>query len=276
MKMFTLLAFFLISFSSYGKVVLVVLSGESKLTLQNGNIYKTGFYLNELMVPVMELIKNDYKLVFATPKGNPPSLDKDSDDPKYFTNKKEYLAAKKSLKDLNLLHEKNSPIESLEKINKNGVKGFSGIFVPGGHAPMIDLAFGKNLGEILKKFNKRNIPTALVCHGPVALLSTLKSPQSITLNKKKSDDWTYKGYKMTVFSDSEEDYAEKKKLNGKVPFYPESSLRRAGGKLVTEKNWVSNIVIDRELITGQNPASDIALVQSFIKMMESSTSSSGF
>ncbi len=270
MKKILVILLIAISFMAHSRSVLVILSSASQLELQNGQTFRTGFYLNELMIPVKELLHQDYKIVFATPDGKRPFLDKGSDHKKYFTSNKEYLAAKSTLKNLRLLDDEKSPIKSLKEIRKNFSQNqFSGLFIPGGHAPMIDLAFNKDLGEILKKFHQQKTPTALVCHGPVALLSALNNPTQVAFNKETSDDWIYKDYKMTVFSNQEESIAEKSKLKGKVKFYPESTLKRAGAKLVTKKNWKSNVIVDRELITGQNPASDIDLVKEFIKLMKS-------
>ena len=257
----TLLLFCFSIVPANAKSVLVILSGESTLILKNGKRFETGFYLNELMIPVMKLIENNYKLVFASPEGKIPSLDKSSDDPKYFANEREYKEAKELLGSLKILDKKNSPVVSLRQIRQKGIEEFTGLFVPGGHAPMVDLYKDRDLGKILKSFHESSRPTALVCHGPVALLSAMDK-------ESKNKKWPYKNYKMTVFSNDEEHTAETKKLKGKVPFYPEDALSKAGGKLLTRERWKANVVVDRELITGQNPASDRELAEIFIKKMK--------
>jgi putative intracellular protease/amidase len=239
------------------KTVLIILSGESELILKGNKSFKTGFFLNELMVPVIEMQKNAINLVFTTPSGNLPTLDKGSDDLSFFASKEEYRHAKSSLKDLGLL-ENAKIIKSFEEVKKMGLSMFDGIFVPGGHAPMVDLAKSKELGEILTHFNSEKKPTALVCHGPVALLSTVD----------KTKKWIYKDYKMTVFSNKEEKIAEKSKLKGLVPFYPETALKEAGANIQNGKEWQSNVVEHKELITGQNPSSDKALIAIFIKKLK--------
>lgn len=84
---------------------------------------------------------------------------------------------------------------------------------------------------------------------------------------KVKSNWIYKNYKMTVFSNAEEFIAQKSKLNGRVTYYPETVLKNAGGKLVIGKNWKANVVVDRELITGQNPSSDKVLVHKFLEKL---------
>ena len=81
--------------------------------------------------------------------------------------------------------------------------------------------------------------------------------------------WTYQGYKMTVYSEQEEIYTENKKMKGKVPFYPTSILENAGATLEQSKAWKSNVVKDRELITGQNPMSDEKFIETFLKALSS-------
>jgi len=60
-------------------------------------------------------------------------------------------------------------------------QSYAAVFVPGGHAPMVDLVRDKDLGKILLSFHETRRPTALICHGPMALLSTL--PQTETFDK---------------------------------------------------------------------------------------------
>ena len=48
-----------------------------------------------------------------------------------------------------------------------------------------------------------------------------------------------------------------------MPFHVEQALQIAGGKMIVEGMYSSHVVRDRELITGQNPASDIARAKEF-------------
>lgn len=51
--------------------VLVLLSSEHQLPLQDGKRYATGYYLNEFGVPADQLLKAGYKLVLVTPRAMP-------------------------------------------------------------------------------------------------------------------------------------------------------------------------------------------------------------
>ncbi|NUL20259.1 type 1 glutamine amidotransferase domain-containing protein, partial [Agrobacterium tumefaciens] len=64
--------------------VLVVLSDEGQLELKNKQVFKTGFYLNELMQPTKMLLDAGHTVIFATPKGKAPTLDESSNNAMYF------------------------------------------------------------------------------------------------------------------------------------------------------------------------------------------------
>ena len=51
------------------------------------------------------------------------------------------------------------------------------------------------------------------------------------------------------------------RFGGKALFYPDLALRTAGGDLSVLAPWKSYVLQDRELISGQNPFSDEALLK---------------
>src|SRR5271155_3319133 len=70
--------------SSYGAMpasaaesgkVLVILSSASQLELREGKTYHTGYYLDELAIPLRKIVDAGYSPVFANPKGNAGSFD---------------------------------------------------------------------------------------------------------------------------------------------------------------------------------------------------------
>jgi hypothetical protein len=69
--------------SSKGNI-LVIVSSESSMELQGGGSYKTGYFLNELIVPVKKLVEEGYSVTFSNPQGNQPSMDIHSDSPDFF------------------------------------------------------------------------------------------------------------------------------------------------------------------------------------------------
>ncbi len=224
------------SFAAPTKKVLVILSGEHTLKLKDAKTFETGFYLNEFAVPAQALMDAGYTLTVATPNGSAPSLDAGSDSPKYFHgDQSAYQKAKALVGTFNA--------RSLVSISDSELGDYAAVFFPGGHAPMIDLYRSKEVARVLAFFHQHSRTTALICHGPVSLLSVGKP-------------FLYQGYRLTVFSNEEEKVAEAKKLGGEMVFHPETALKEAGAKLEVGVPGSSHVVVDRELITGQNPASD--------------------
>ncbi|MCV2883408.1 type 1 glutamine amidotransferase domain-containing protein [Aestuariibacter sp. AA17] len=279
MKLKTTLSLAALLFSplSMADDILIVMSDVSEMTLKGGQQYRTGFYLNELMEPVKLFIEAGHTLTFATPNGLAPTLDVNSDTPAHFQNDQaQYNAHKSLLNKLMLTDAEHSPVVSFSRIEQMGIDNFDAVFVPGGHAPMADLVANDQLGEFLAYFNGEAKPTGLVCHGPVALLSALPNSEQFEAEMKKGKkakgdkNWIYAGYKMTVFSNSEEAQAQQYYLNGGELFYwPQNALINAGGKYKqSEQDWQANVVVDRELVTGQNPASAIGVAEEMLKMLK--------
>lgn len=245
--------------------VLVVLSDTDTLELKAGKTFSTGFYLNEAMQPVKMLREAGHSITFATPTGRAPTLDKGSVNPMFFGGDTQALQQHLDLlNSLAVTSPTQSPVISLTRVAQIGYEQFDAVFVPGGHAPMQDLLVSSELGKLLSEFHRRGKPTALVCHGPIALLSTLPNANEFTAalarsNKAAAPQWIYAGYRMTVFSNAEEE-ASKAQLNGgEMKFYPQTALEQAGAKFQAKDLWQANVVEDRELITGQNPASAIGV-----------------
>ena len=277
-KVFLFVIVALINFPAvFAANILVVMSDVSEMKLKGGLDYKTGFYLNELMEPVKIFLDAGHKLTFATPTGLAPTLDPVSDTPDHFldTSQENYNTHKALFNRLMLTDKEHSPIVSFARIEQMGIENFDAVFVPGGHAPLGDLVANELLSKFLHHFHSESKPTGLVCHGPVALLSSL--PNSLEFEvamkagKKASPgaDWIYEGYKMTVFSNNEETIATKYYLGGDELFYwPENALTYAGGVYSrSTQDWAPHVVVDRELVTGQNNKSSTAVGKAVIKLL---------
>ena len=163
-----------------------------------------------------------------------------------------------------------------------GLDGYIAVFAPGGHPPMIDLMQDPDLGQVLRHFHTEAKTTAFLCHGPVALTAAMPKAKEFRQALVEGDaeaakaaaaGWQYDGYRMTVFSDDEEKWAEKNILDGdEVVFYPADALTAAGGNVETRGVFESNVVQDRELITGQNPFSDSGFADLFVRTLDQASS----
>ena len=83
-----------------------------------------------------------------------------------------------------------------------------------------------------------------------------------------ASDWVYQGYRMTIFSDPEEQVFESSLKDQRLQFYPAKAMAAAGGDMSYAKAWAPHVVIDRELITGQNPFSDKALAKALVEKLD--------
>jgi putative intracellular protease/amidase len=250
--------------------VLVVFSSETKITVVKDRAtgetseHPTGFFLSELMVPLRRLIAAGYTPSFASPKGGVAVMDKVSDGAFWFGgNEREYRAVRAECEGLGLCGtglEGTRQLVTLAEVRERGLDEYAAILVPGGHAPMEDLLKDADLGAILREFHAAGKPTALICHAPVALLSA-----------RDANGWVYSGYRMTAFSTKEEkqeEPGEDNVLGGFVKQYPDEALDAAGGRVVVRaRKWQSNVVVDRELITGQNPFSDHEFADALLKSL---------
>jgi len=142
---------------------------------------------------------------------------------------------------------------------------------------VVDLMQDPDAGEILRHFHQESKPTALLCHGPITLVSALPHAREfraalIAGDESKAKEWAkgwlYAGYKMTIFSASEEKWVENDILHAKMYFNMPYALTTAGGEVITGAvDFEPNVITDRELITGQNPRSDHAIAAKLIEVL---------
>lgn len=239
--------------ASLGKILIVLPAAKTLSTIE-GVPHSTGYFLSELATPAVMLQKMGFQLEIATPGGERPTIDKISDDFKWFKDARAYQEAQSLVQNLDGL---KNPL-ALSSMNENKLSSYAGVFFPGGHAAMEDFPKNSDVGRILNYFHLAGKPTALICHGPAALLSA----------KDNQGNWIYKGYNLTAFSTAEEKIEEQMgALDGHVLFYVEESLAALGGKVQVAAPWQSHVIVDRELVTGQNPQSDYALASAFIQLL---------
>jgi putative intracellular protease/amidase len=134
---------------------------------------------------------------------------------------------------------------------------FDAVFAPGGHGPMVDLADNPDVGRLLVALHAKRAPIASLCHGPALMLSAPERPDG---------QWLFDGYRMTCFTDEEEDQTEPGKLG--LPWYVDTALKNAGAVFDDgPAAWASHVVVDRHIITGQNPGSTEAVADAVIKAL---------
>lgn len=217
----------------------------------------TGFFLMELAKPLQKLLDAGHEVTFASPKGQEPAADPNSESLLAFAGN--FYERQRETELIERMKRENgfSRPRPFGSISDEEIATFAGVFIPGGHAPLTDLGADKELGRLLRYFHRENKPTAAICHGPFALLST-----------KKAGDGTfvYKDYKITSWSDAEEKLMET--LMGGEIEKVESALRDEGAIMVEgagEK--IGYTTLHRELVTGANPMAANDLGDRFLRMI---------
>lgn len=147
---------------------------------------------------------------------------------------------------------------SLAELSDERLAEFDAVFVPGGHGPMADLSGNPDVTRLLRVLHEKRAPIAALCHGPAALLS---APD------REDGQWLFDGYRLTCFTDEEEDQTVPGRLG--LPWYVDTALKNAGAVFDdAPQAWVSHVVVDRNLITGQNPNSTEATADTVLKALE--------
>jgi putative intracellular protease/amidase len=146
---------------------------------------------------------------------------------------------------------------ALSTLSDADVAGFDAVFAPGGHGPMVDLVDNPDVARLLVSLQDRRAPIVALCHGPALLLS---APE------RWDGQWLFDGYRMTCFTDEEEDQTEPGRLG--LSWYVDTALKNAGAVFDDgPAAWASHVVVDRNLVTGQNPGSTEAIADAVIRML---------
>ena len=257
------------------RTILVIGSNATQLEAQGGGTIKIGQFLNETAIPLMALVAAGYDFVLATPTGEKPHMDRDSDALIYFASDDD---ARSRARDFFNNDPAMNDVRTIRSVIEGGLDRFAGVFFPGGHAPVVDVMQDPDAGAVLRHFHAHNKPTAAICHGPMGILASLENAPEFRAAlidgdrvkaRELAKGWQYAGYQMTVFSRSEEEFAEENVFHKKLIFNMPDALEAAGGHVVnTDRNFTSFVVVDRELITAQNPMSDHELAAKFIEVLE--------
>lgn len=257
---------------SKGKVLIL---GSSATQIDvHGGFGPTGQYLNELVVPAMALIDAGFEVVLATPDGKQPHIDAPSDSAMHFGGDE---AAYRRAKEFFSKSPAMTNVRKISAVRADGVASYAAVFAPGGQGPVVDLMVDADVGEILKHFHLHGKPTAFLCHGPMTAVAAMPRAKEfraalVAGNKAKASElakgWQYAGYNMTVFSATEEKVIEDQILHAKMYFKMPEALTAAGANVsVSDVDFAPYLIVDRELITGQNPRSDHVIAAKLIETL---------
>lgn len=221
-------------------------TGATEWTLADGSNHPTGFWAEELVAAHKTFRDAGWEVEIATPGGVTPSVDENSLKPEYTGADDAAIGRlKQYLDDLGDELAKPSKLEDVD------ADEFDVLFAPGGHGPMQDLAHSAAMGGLLINMLDADKTVSAVCHASAALLSA----------DRPDGSWAFDGYRLTGFSNAEEEAIG---LAPVAAWLLEDRLRERGGRYESGEMWAPFIVTDRNLHTGQNPASSGPLAEHLV------------
>ncbi|ORA10898.1 type 1 glutamine amidotransferase domain-containing protein [Mycobacterium asiaticum] len=262
--------------ASHTPHVLVVVSAADRLPLREGGDDPTGTYLGELIEPTDAMLDAGFQLSFATPGAKVPTIDGTSCSLMYFgMSRSRRDAALASY--TRLLEGGLATPAKLEDIahDTDQLSRFDAVFVPGGHAPLVDLlhlnaftddSLNDHFGALLQYFHDQQRTTALICHAPAALAAA----------PNVDGRWIYEGYRMTVFKTIVDTMLctvpLARRFHGHLQEDPTALLRSRGARVEQTRLPMGSLVVeDRELLTGQDPYSAKALGSALVTKIHRSS-----
>ncbi|MDU8999628.1 type 1 glutamine amidotransferase domain-containing protein [Streptomyces mirabilis] len=227
--------------------ILFVITGVDHWTLADGTRHPSGFWAEEAVAPYEAFEAAGHEVVVATPGGVVPTVDKGSLAPEANGGQEAADRIAHALASMTALQR---PL----KLAEVDLADYAAVFYPGGHGPMEDLAVDADSGRLLTLALESGKPLGVVCHGPAALLAATK------------EDGTnaFAGYRVSGFTNAEETQAG---LADKAKWLLQDRLVEAGVDFQEGEPWAPKVVVDRNLVTGQNPASSAPLAAELLKRL---------
>ncbi|MGW4461185.1 type 1 glutamine amidotransferase domain-containing protein [Micromonospora sp. NPDC004704] len=227
--------------------VLFVVSGAQYWTLKDGHRHPTGYWAEEFVAPYSVFTGAGHQVTVATPGGVIPTVDTMSLRPSMTGSEDNSLK-------LEAVIEKAEELRHPLVLRDVSVDDYDVIYYPGGHGPMEDLAYDRDSGKLLIDALASGKPLAVVCHAPAALLAT----------RDVDGHSPFVGYRTTGFTNDEEEAVQ---LRDKARWLMEDEVRNLPTDYSRGPVFEPYLVSDRNLYTGQNPASSGPLAKEILKVL---------
>ncbi|MEV4362786.1 type 1 glutamine amidotransferase domain-containing protein [Nonomuraea sp. NPDC049625] len=226
--------------------LLFVMTGTAYWTLKDGTRHATGYWAEEFAAPYKALTDAGHEIVVATPGGVVPTVDMMSLRP-------EMAGSAQIALDLEAIIRSAEEMRRPIRLANARLEDYDAVYLPGGHGPMEDLCVDADAGRLLTEALASGKPLAVVCHAPAAMLATRIRGVS-----------PFAGYRVTAFTNEEENAVG---LGPKARWLLEDELIDLGVDFTKGEVWKPYTVVDRNLFTGQNPASAAVLADRLLKAL---------
>ena len=223
-----------------GKVLAVVTS-----TSQMGvSGKKTGYELTELSRAYYVFTANGFEVDIASPRGGEPPVIIDDEDmgPYDFAFLNDPTAQEK--------RENTLPLSEVDPDT------YDAVYFAGGKGAMYDFPDNLHIQALVKDYYQSGKVVGAVCHGPAALVN-------VTLD---NGDYLINGKAVSSFTNHEELFLipEAETI---FPFLLEDQLVENGATFMEGSMYLENVVVEQNIVTGQNPWSTWKLAETMISQM---------
>lgn len=218
------------------RILLVVTSSDRMGTA----LEPTGLWLEEVAAPYYVFNDAKCEVTIASPKGGAAPI-----DPRSHEESSQTASTRRFDVDSKAQHK----LAHTMKLGALSLADYDAVFFAGGHGTMDDFATDPAVRDAAAHFLEHGKTVSAVCHGP-AVLTQLPA--------------MVKGRRLTCFTDQEETLVE---LHERVPFLLEARLREQGATFSNAAPFQPHVVVDRTLVTGQNPASSIPVAEAVIHQL---------
>ncbi|AJP04236.1 thiamine biosynthesis protein ThiJ [Streptomyces cyaneogriseus subsp. noncyanogenus] len=218
--------------------ILMIVSAADTLVLADGTAHPTGYWAEEVAASHRVLVEAGHQVDIATPAGARPTVDPLSLDERGGVQPADGTAFRAYLDSIAARLDAPLDLGSVEAAD------YDAFYLPGGHAPMADLADDPALGALLTEADRQGRTIAALCHGVGALLSATTADGT----------FLFAGRGLTGFTNEEERQGG---LGDAAPWLVEDRLSERGAHFRAGAPWSDTVVVDGNLITGQNPQSSV-------------------
>jgi putative intracellular protease/amidase len=201
---------------------------------------KHGFWLPEVVQPFMLLKQAGFNVDLASPKGGKGIA---RGGFRLSTNESKWF------KQSSLVTKLEQSIELKNIIPKQ----YKAIYFAGGAGPMFDLVDDEEVQRVTRDIYENGGIVSADCHGPAALINVRLS------NGKR----LISGLKLTAKANNEEGRWARENY----PFLLENKITSLGGKYSSKAKGHEHVVVDGQLITGQNPNSAVLMAKVLIQQL---------